>query len=207
MERIISRIGGLIVSPKATVKLLVHEKRGLTESLFFVLIFGTVRWITLALAIKHLFEYLIGIAFFIPIITTWFTSFTMVIGVIIEIIIWALLSVAIYFLVKLMQGGGEFEDTMAIIGYAYVARFFEILPLASSPLYPITSLLLYVLFKVIGTIWFVYIASVGVSEVHGISFGKALLAVIVPLLALFLVILIPALYPLISSSTWWRCGN
>jgi len=205
LERIISRIGGLIISPKETMKILIHEKRGLAEALAIFLLFSVLNWVALVLALRHLFNYIIG-AFIMSLrfLTLWLSTLFIAMGIIFDLIFWALLSVGIHLTAKAVDGGGSFEDTISVIGYSQVSRALCIIPLILSPFMPITSMILYIGLGVITIAWFIYLASIGLSEVHGISFEKALITVILPpLVILGLLIGIPLLWGLLSFWRWF----
>ena len=193
-----------MISPKETMKILVHERRGLGEALIIFFLFSILNWTALVLALKHLLNYLIGTLFtFMRLFTPWLLSLVMVLGLIFDVILWVLSSVGIHITLRAVNGGGSFEDTMSILGYSQVSRVPCIVPLALSPFMPITSMILYLVFSIVAIMWFVYLASLGLSEAHGVSFEKALIAVILPPLAVIgLLVIAPLLWGLIGFWRW-----
>ena len=95
----------------------------------------------------------------------------------------------------LIVGGGKgFEATFRTFSYSNSARIFYIIPLFVLPfLVPICSFVL--------TIYHLVLIIIGVRECHGISTGKAVLAVLLPLIVIFgLGILAAILFPLLLGS-------
>ena len=186
MERIINRIGGLIISPKDTVKILVHERRGLLEPLMIVLLFSIVKWTALSLAFRHLLNYMVGWIEITPFtvitkfIFDWLFALGVALGIIYDLVIWILFSLGVYMMTKLVKGSGDFEDTMAVIGYAHVSKVFMIIPLIMAPFAPVMSLFLSLALYFVSLILLVYITAIGVSEIHGLSFEKAIIVTIIP---------------------------
>ena len=187
MERIISRIGGLIVSPKETMKLLVHEGRGLSEAALVVLAFSLSYWASVVLALRHLVRYVAGplIELLAPIagIARGLAVLGVALGVALTMVAWVALSAASHLLIRALGGGGSFEDTMSVLGYSHACLAIPLAPLAISPLTPLVSLAAHLVLGLAAAVWFVYLAGVGLSESHGVGLGRAMAAVAVPALA------------------------
>ncbi|MBI5198564.1 MAG: YIP1 family protein [Nitrospirae bacterium] len=93
----------------------------------------------------------------------------------------------------LMLIGGNrkgFEATFRVVSYSYGAQVFSAIPLCGG---------------IIGAIWMIVIEIIGLKESHGISGGKATLAVFLPLIfcciliAVFIAILIPIIIGALGS--------
>ena len=197
MERFLSRIGGLIISPKETMTIIAHERRGLAEPFILIIIFSAFYWSSLTLSINHLINYFTIwteiLKFIYAFIIPW-TSIIIGLGIAADIILWLLFSFGVYLMAKLVNGAGNFEDTLSIIGYSIVSRIFMIIPLIFSPIAPVTSIVTSLILSIASIIWTIYLSSLGISEIHGLTFEKALILVIlIPLIIIGVLIIIPML--------------
>ena len=197
--RILNRIGGLIISPKQTAKILVHEKPGIGEPLAVVVLFSMARWTSLTLALRHLINYVLAypmmpasqwVGELVTIALGWATPYIVVFGLLADLMFWLLLSIGVYLFLRGLEGRavGSFEDGLSMLGYTWVRTGFTVAPLTFTPFLPLTSLSLTLVTGLIGVLWTIYAAGLLLSEAHGVTVGKAVLSLIATFLALFLTI-------------------
>ncbi|RLF22977.1 MAG: hypothetical protein DRN15_07540 [Thermoprotei archaeon] len=182
--KFLSRIGGLIIAPKDTMRAIVHERRELIEALAVVLFFSFTQWMAFALALRHLITYLAEWRSILPLAYAWpprlTSSIVIALGVTVDFLLWILLSVGSYIAARAFEGSGDLEITLLVLGYAYVSKTFAIVPLMFSPLMPLASLVASLVGCLVGLVWFIYVSSLGMSEAHGLSLEKAVFAIVLP---------------------------
>jgi hypothetical protein len=93
----------------------------------------------------------------------------------------------------MIVGGNRkgFEATFRAISYSYSATLFYIVPIIGS---------------FVGGIYIFILAILGVREGHGISTGKAVLAVLLPLIVVFGLVFLAIFIPLFIGSMGFHSG-
>ncbi len=180
--RIIERIGGLLIRPKETMKIIVHGGGALSEALIVLLIFSVSTWLAMGFSISRLLAWIMS---FIPfnlgplvytIVTPFLIGAVALLGIISDCIDWLARSVTIHIVAKALGGGGDLEPLMVVTGYSWVRRVFPLAALIVTAFAPIVGILLSLALVVVSWIWAIYAVTIGVAELHGLSTEKALLA-------------------------------
>ncbi len=115
----------------------------------------------------------------------------MVIG---SVILWLILGLLTHVFAKIFGGKSDVEKAFIVLGYAIVSFFIYVI-LGFIGLFTnfLISIGLLVVGSLVSVILWIIIASVGVSEAYGISLGRGLASVILPLIVLSLIPFLMAL--------------
>jgi len=201
---ILADLGGLIVSPRQTFKIIFAEKRGLLQPALILLVMMTVlSLVTIAnVAIRFMGFVSPFMGGFGGVLSA-FLGLISVAGMVIGgAILWLILGLLTHVFAKVFGGKGDVEKAFIVLGYATVSFFIYVI-LGFIGLFTnfLISIGLLTVGLLISVILWIIVASVGVSEAYGISLGRGLASVILPLIVLSL---IPFLMTLpFMFMTWW----
>ena len=196
MIDLLADLGGLIVSPRQTFKIIFAEKRGLLQpTLILLVMMAALSLVTIAnVAIRFmgLASSLIGglggaLSAFLGLVSV----AGMVIG---SVILWFILGLLTHVFAKIFGGKGDVEKAFTVLGYATVSFFIYVI-LGFIGLFTnfLVSIGLLMVGLLVSAILWIIVASVGVSEAYGVSLGRGLASVILPLIVLSLIPLLMAL--------------
>jgi hypothetical protein len=105
-----------------------------------------------------------------------FSIFSVVIAFILGMVSLFIIALIINFLYQALGGTGSYEDTLRLVSYAYAPKVFSLIPILGF----------------ITGIYELYILIVGGVIVHNVSLKKSAIAVLLPTILIFLLILIVA---------------
>ncbi len=186
MIRTIDKIGGLLVKPEETVTTLLHGAGRFAESIFIVVLFSAAFSLSVALIITRLVSAVLPL-FPMPSLVTRLTHSYAAPAIIGSILMIGLTHDLINFFVgglvthaaaRLLGGAGELSQVLLINGYTWVSLTFMLAGCIVAALNFLAGILVLAALALLTWVWHIYLFTLGVSESHGISTGKALLAVL-----------------------------
>jgi len=109
----------------------------------------------------------------------------------------------IHFVIKRFGGRGKWSDTAVVYGYSW-AWTLVLAPLSILGFIPLIGILYSLAMILVG---FAILGEVilGLSRVHGISKGEAIVAVLIPI-ALIVIVVVIISFLLIAAIVWWQLG-
>ena len=180
-------IGGLVVHPREYARLLCFERRSLIESIFTVLFFNAMYYLILSSSLFTLTTPLIKVTnsmIHIPIVSGLLglaTGFIVLIGVLFGVVIWLIWSLLSHLFAKLLGGTGDFESVLSLFGYNNFIIFLMIIPLLLTPISHFIAFLAGLVMTIATFIWMLYLNTIAVCEVHGISGFRGFISVFIPI--------------------------
>jgi len=197
----IVKMGGFVTSPRAYFSIVVHERRDPLEPLAYVASFALAKWGLRGALTAGLIGSLLS-GFTAPPFAVsglrWLGGVvaygTMLIGLLAELLTWAVWSVLAHAVSRALGGGGEFTHSLSALGYSWVADSAVVACLLIAVASP-AAFMLALLGSFISLAWKVVVAGIGLSEAHGVSLSRGLVASAAPCLILGLLLL--------AVLAWW----
>jgi len=205
---IISRIGGLVIRPKETLSIIVQERRSTLSALLVVALVYLVRGLMLSAFIVILAKWTLVFAeAFSPVglprivydllDIAWISVVSL--DVLKGIAVWIIWGIGIYLISKVLEGGGSLEDTLVVVGYSTITSVLIVAGGMIMLIKPFLGLIAVLVLYIIAKIWQICIITLGVAEVHGLSLGKAFLAVVLPIIAVLALIGVAAMITMVTA--------
>ena len=205
---IISRIGGLVIRPKETLSIIVQERRSTLSALLVVALVYLVRGLMLSAFIAILAKWTLVFAeAFSPVglprivydllDIAWISVVSL--DVLKGIAVWIIWGIGIYLISKVLEGGGSLEDTLVVVGYSTITSVLIVAGGMIMLIKPFLGLIAVLVLYIIAKIWQICIITLGVAEVHGLSLGKAFLAVVLPIIAVLALIGVAAMITMVTA--------
>ena len=205
---IISRIGGLVIRPKETLSIIVQERRSTLSALLVVALVYLVRGLMLSAFIAILAKWTLVFAeAFSPVglprivydllDIAWISVVSL--DVLKGIAVWIIWGIGIYLISKVLEGGGSLEDTLVVVGYSIITSVLIVAGGMIMLIKPFLGLIAVLVLYIIAKIWQICIITLGVAEVHGLSLGKAFLAVVLPIIAVLALIGVAAMITMVTA--------
>ncbi len=182
-----SRVGGIILSPKETYSIVIHEKRGPLEPLLLVVLFsaalgGLAGVVLLGSALSIAGMQMLGF----PVYS--FTVYAFIgIGAVAGAIAWIIWGLLTYVFAKLLGGAGTIGDTLTVLGYSWVVYFPLLILLLACLAAPLTVGILTAMIALVIFIWQIAVAAMGLSEAHGFSVARGVASVLLPLVVILVI--------------------
>ncbi|RLE92702.1 MAG: hypothetical protein DRN04_09460 [Thermoprotei archaeon] len=186
----ISRIGGLAVRPKETLSIIVQERRSTLSALLVVALVYLVRGLMLSAFIVMLAKWVLSFAeafssVGLPLIVYGLLNVAWISVVSLDVLkgiaVWIIWSLGIYLFSRVLEGGGGLEDTLVVVGYSTITSVLIVAGGMVMLVKPFLGLVAVLVLYIIAKIWQIYLITLGVAEVHGLSLGKAFMAVVLPI--------------------------
>ncbi len=193
-----SRIGGVLLHPRETFEMIVHEKRGLTEPVLLFLIITLVEGLLAGSVISRVIQRILEIVEVGSHIPSWIVSgifsqvlpfslvLVSVIGGFVNLILWSLINHLVAR--HLFDSMGSYEATLGLYMYTSVIDFLIILGLIVSLFTPAAGLLLTSTLAFVTLIWKAWLLVLITENVYGLDSGKALISAILIPLVIYLVV-------------------
>lgn len=208
--RVVERIGGLLVRPRETVRILAHGAPPLTEALLVLGLFSTCTWLSLGVAVSRIIALIALIVpfgmgeIFSQLVMPLLVGAILLLGAIYDGVNWLLWSLTAYLVIRGLGGGGDLEPTLVVVGYSWVRRVLPLTAVITAAFAPLASILVALILLAASWVWATYVVTLGVSEVHGVSRSKALVATLAwPLLKIVVLAFIPWLSLILRAPVWW----
>jgi len=185
---IIGVLGALVVSPRTAFRIIEAEKRSVAQSLFLVLLVAA----SLSCSFTALIEsFVLAIPF---IRSLWWPAAVVVVasGIVAILLDWLIISLLSHIFARLLGGGGSLEGTMRALGFSSAIFFFvpllmlTIQLLAPSPI--LIGVPVFFAAIVVGAVWWLIVAGIGLSEAHEFSGARGLLSVVLAFLVILVVV-------------------
>ncbi len=188
IQRFSSRIGGVLLHPKETFEIFVHERRGFSEPfivfLCIVIVEGLLMGVILLGVIREILSIFPAplpkfILYFVNVLPVFILA-GFVVYKLVYFIVWAL--IAHLSAKHLFNGVGEFEPVLSLFMYSVLPEVIFIFGLVVAVFAPIHGLIFSVALRVAALIWTALLVVNAISQVHGLDMGKSLVsAILIPL--------------------------
>ncbi len=203
--------GGVLLAPREWFKVILSEGGGFKEAFLTVLVFGTIKWASIISSLRHFVRYFVPVTVPVPMgligdLVRTAGALLFAVGIIADFIVWLLWGLVAYILMRLMGGAGDLEPTMAVLGFTWIFMVPALVPLALTPWYPLSGIVVALFVRLLTYLWSFYVAGMGLSEAHGVNLARGILAVILPaFLPIALILLAAAAKVLLSTKLllWW----
>ncbi len=165
-------LGGLVVSPRDTFRVLLAEGRLLGWSLAVFLLVSITKAIAVGLVVG-------SAAGFIPLVGMWVPYAVAPALVLMDLAWLAVASLVAHLIVRAVDGAGGLEHTVSALAYSYLPNFLvaAVVGLGGPS---IATLLLLGPTLLASFAWSMALAVMGMSTFHAVSGAKALIAVVFP---------------------------
>jgi hypothetical protein len=159
----------VLFSPKRLFKSMTSNQ-GIKEPFAFGLLFGSLGYMfglfwQFLISPEKIPGYIQNLLAHIP-FDTLFLALLIISPLIIIIMLFITSTLAHFFLIIVKGGKGGFEGTFRVIAFAQAANVFGIIPFIGG---------------FIGSVWYFVVVIIGLREIHGISYARIFVALLLPL--------------------------
>ena len=176
-----SRIGGIVLSPRETYSIMIHERRGLLEPLLLVVLFSAALGGLSGVALLGSALGMLGMQMLGPPIYSLAVYAFIGLGAVAGVVTWLIWGLLTYVFAKLLDGAGTIGDTLTVLGYSWVVYFPLLVLLLACLASPLAVGVLTAMIALVIFIWQVAVAAMGLSEAHGFSVARGVASVLLPL--------------------------
>jgi len=191
----IKNLGGILISPRQTIRIISAERKSLLFGLLIVILLSIVQSITFSTL--FIITPLTWMLPALPALSGATLALLVVCYVILSVSFWFICSIIVYAFSKLFRGKGSFEDTLLAFSLLWAPSFMLGLvgPILAFLDY-LMSIGIYISLFAISFIWGLVLTIIALSEVHSYGIGKAILSIVVPVLLI-------AVIALSVAMIWW----